>query len=365
MNILHLEASSGWGGQEMRILKEAEGMRSRGHAVFLAVMRKGALAARARNAGFFVYELNFKKPFWIFSLIQLLFLIFWKRIDLINTHSSLDGWIGGIAARISRRLIVRTRHLSTPIKAGWNSRFLYGFLSDFIVTTCASIVPMISRQSGKPLSKVRSIATGVDPEKLKFQQDEIQEFRAKIGVKPEDFLVGTVCVMRSWKGINVLLEAASLLREIPNLRFVIIGGGHAEIHHKRAKELQLDGIVHFTGHLDSPFAAIKSLDCFTLLSTANEGVSQAILQAAFLEKPLIATTTGGLGEVCIDGKTGICVPVFDPEAVALAVMALKKDPALRKAFGERAHQLVKSSFTLQKTLDQMEEVYSQVKGSYE
>lgn len=360
MNILHLEASSGWGGQEMRILREAEGMRLRGHFVILAVMRKGALVAKAREAGFLVYELNFKKPFWIFCLIQLLCLILWKRIDLINTHSSLDGWIGGIAARLSGRFVVRTRHLSTPIKSGWNSRFLYGFLADFVVTTCASIIPMISQQSGKPLVKLRSIATGVDPEKFQIKAEDPLQFRESIGVKQGVFLVGTVCVMRSWKGIDVLLEAASLLRDIPDLRWVIIGGGHAEIHHKKARELQLEGIVHFTGHLETPFAAIQALDCFTLLSTAHEGISQAILQAAFLGKPLIATTVGGLGEVCIDRETGISVPVFDPQAVASAALVLKNDPLLRKRLGKRAHQLVADRFTLKKTIDQMEEVYSQV-----
>ena len=59
MNILHLEASPGWGGQEMRILREAEGMRQRGHTVILAVMRGGGLVGKAREAGFVVYELNF------------------------------------------------------------------------------------------------------------------------------------------------------------------------------------------------------------------------------------------------------------------------------------------------------------------
>jgi glycosyltransferase involved in cell wall biosynthesis len=163
--------------------------------------------------------------------------------------------------------------------------------------------------------------------------------------------------MRSWKGINVLLEAANQLRDIPHLRWVIIGGGHAEIHHQKAKELKLEGIVHFTGHLDNPFPAIGSLDCFTLLSTANEGVSQAILQAAYLKKPLIATPTGGLSEVCLHEKTGILVPVFDPEAVAKAVLRLKENEALRKHFGEKAHRLVLDRFTLKNTLDQMEEVY--------
>lgn len=357
MNILHLEASQGWGGQEMRILKEAEGMRKRGHTVILGVMKGGALIKRAESSGFTVYSLNFKKWAWIACLFSLIKIVFRHRIDLINTHSSLDGWIGGIAARLTRKKVVRTRHLSTAIKPGLNSRIVYGKLSDFVVTTCASVVPIISQQSRKPLSYLKSIPTGVDPDKIKYDPVKALEFRQKLALHEKDFLVGTACVMRSWKGINVLLEAANQLRDVPHLKWVIIGGGHAEIHHKKAKELKLEGIVFFTGHLDNPYHAMGALDCFALLSTANEGVSQAILQAAFLQKPLIATPTGGLQEVCIPDLTGILVPVFDSAAVAQGVLKLKKDPSLRKKMGEKAKELVLRQFTLKKTLDQMEEVY--------
>ncbi len=355
MNILHLEASQGWGGQEMRILKEAIGMRARKHTVVFGVMKGGALIEKARSAGFTVYSLNFKKTSWLFCLTSIIRLIFLHKIEIINTHSSLDGWIGGIAARLTRRKIIRTRHLSTPIKGGLNSRFLSGCLADFVVTTCEAVVPLISRQSGKPLTLLRSIPTGVEAQKITY--DPSISYRQKMGIDKTDFLVGTACIMRSWKGINVLLEAAHLLRNVKDLRWLIIGGGHAEIHHKKAKDLNLEEIVHFTGHLDPPFQALADLDCFTLLSTANEGVSQALLQAAFLKKPLIATPTGGLCEVCIPEKTGILVPIFDPNAVAKAVLRLKDDKHSCKTFGENGNKLVTDHFTFKNTLDQMEMVY--------
>jgi glycosyltransferase involved in cell wall biosynthesis len=357
MNILHLEASTGWGGQEIRILREAEGMRERGHFVILAVAKGGALIEQARKAGFTVYEVQFKRQFWLFSLWKLLFILHRHKIDLVNTHSSLDSWLGGIAARLARKKIVRTRHLSTPIKAGFNSRVLYGGLSDFVVTTCASIVPMIVQQSGKKRELCRSIPTGVNPEKIQVSLEEIQTFRNEIGVLPTDLLVGTACFMRSWKGIDDLLKAADRLREIAGIKWVIIGGGHAERHKNYAKELKLDGIVHFTGHLDRPFPAIGALDIFALLSTAHEGVSQAILQAAFLGKPLIATKTGGLGEVCIHELTGFSVDSFSPEQIAQAVLSLKENESLRKKFGKNAKELVLEQFTLTHTLNEMERVY--------
>ncbi|MBX7067125.1 MAG: glycosyltransferase family 4 protein [Parachlamydiales bacterium] len=356
MNILHLEASHGWGGQEIRILREAEGMRERGHTVILAVTRGGGLVSRAKNAGFIVYELNFRRASWPICLFQLLSIMRKHKIDLVNTHSSLDSWIGGIAARIARRSIVRTRHLSTNIKPGFNSRFVYGTLADFVVTTCSSILPMIVKQSGKSPDQCKSIATGVNPKLIQVTPGESVAFRKKWNIEADDFLVGTACFMRSWKGIDDLLKAADRLRDVPNLKWVIIGGGHAERHHRFAAELKLANVI-FTGHLDHPFPAIAALDIFALLSTAHEGVSQAILQAAYLGKPLIATRTGGLGEVCIDQQTGLNVAPFSPLEVAEAVMKLKESSELRSFFGENAKRLVLEQFTLTHTLDEMEKVY--------
>jgi len=357
MRILHLEASPGWGGQEIRILREAEGMRTRGHEVFIVVMKGGQLAKEACKAGFTVKEVDFHKKSWPFTLFQLVHLMHHYQIDLVNTHSSLDSWIGGIAARMAKRAIVRTRHLSTPIKKGWNSRLLYGQLSDFVVTTCAGIVPMICTQSGKKKSECRSIATGVDVNQVVASKSSAENFRSNLGILPGDFLIGTACFMRSWKGIDDFLKAADLLRHIREIKWVIIGGGHAERYIQRAKELKLEEIVYFSGHLENPFPALAALDVFALLSTAHEGVSQAILQAAYLEKPLIATSVGGLGEVCLDRITGLQVAPFSPHEVAQAVLELKENEALRKEAGVKGRQLVENRFTLQSTIDEMEKVY--------
>lgn len=356
MNILHLEASTGWGGQEIRILREAEGMRAKGHTVILAVAKGGKLVSRAKDAGFLVYELNFKRLSWPLCFFKLLWIMKKHLIDLINTHSSLDSWIGGITAKAAGKRIVRTRHLSTPIKPGFNSRFVYGFLADFVVTTCSSIVPMIIKQSGKAAHLCKSIPTGVDPSRIQVLPHKKELFRKNHEIQEDDFLVGTACFMRSWKGIDDLLKAADILRDTPKLKWVIIGGGHAERHIRFAKELNLKNVI-FTGHLENPFPALASLDLFALLSTAHEGVSQAILQAAFLEKPLLSTKVGGLGEVCIDGLTGINVAPFSPKETASAVLRLKNDQAFRNQCAKKAKELVLHQFTLDFTLTQMEKVY--------
>jgi glycosyltransferase involved in cell wall biosynthesis len=350
MKILHTESSNGWGGQEIRILKESLGLRKRGHEIIFAVVRGGKLVDYARKEGFTVYEIDFRRKSVFFALRALLKIIREHQIERVNTHSSGDAWLGGIAARLAGCKVIRTRHLSTPVKGGLNAFLLYRCLADFVVTTSSAIIPKLASQSRLPLSRLKCIPTGVEP--FAVDPADAEAFRRQLGVKETDILIGTVCVVRSWKGIQDLIAAARILKDKPAYKWVIVGGGYLE----NFRPLVDDSIpVVFTGHLDSPYAALAALDIFTLLSTAHEGISQASLQAAYLNKPLITTTVGGLPEVCLHNVTGLQVPPSSPEKVAEAVLQLT-DPAVRAAYGAAAHRLVVDRFMLQRTLDEMEKI---------
>ena len=230
-------------------------------------------------------------------------------------------------------------------------------LADFVMTTCQEIVPIIQRQAKMPSSRVESVPTGVDVLSILKKKDAHKKFRKDLGIEDHDFLVGMVCFMRSWKGVDDFIDAANLTKDTPNLKWVIIGGGHEEKYRLKAKELGLENLI-FTGHLENPFSAISSIDAFCLLSTAHEGVSQASLQASLFEKPLITTETGGLKEVCIDKQTGIIVPCHSPEKVKDAALFLKQNHLQAYSLGKNAKKHVEKLFSYDRMLDRIDEIYS-------
>jgi len=346
MRILQLEASNGWGGQEIRTLKEVLSLRERGHTVLFATSKSATLGEKAKDEGFRVETIPFERKQFLATLFYLIRLILQEKIDVVCTHSSWDGWIGGIAARLTGRKVLRTRHLSTPIKKGLNSYLLYNTLADQVITTCERVAETIRLQARLPATRCRSIPTGV----------EIKDTNASVKWDlPEDaFLVGTACILRSWKGLMPLLQSIAPLE---NVYLVIIGDGPMRSHlEEEAKKLGVYDRVIFTGFLEDPFPAIKSLDLFALLSTAHEGVSQATLQAAWLEKPLLTTPIGGLDEVCVPGKTGLLVPPNDPEKTSEAIRQLKENPDL-KTMGHNAKNLVSEKFLFEKTMGSIALVY--------
>ncbi|MGM0440267.1 MAG: glycosyltransferase family 4 protein [Chlamydiota bacterium] len=359
MKILHTEASPGWGGQEIRTLQEAKGMRRRGHDVILAINKSSPLAEEACKAGFTVYRLSFTKPFPVIALFKLLKIIFKHKIEVINTHSSLDAWSAGGAARILGRKVIRTRHLSTRIKGGLNGIALYRWLADHVITTSEVAADIVRKQAHLPSRRCHSIPTGIQPEQLLVSPQEIADFRSHWGIKPDDCLAGTLCILRSWKGVQDLLQAAHMLRDYPHLKWIVVGGGVSEQWLlDQYHELGLEDNVIFTGYIDKPWVALAAMDIFLLLSTANEGVSQASLQAAYFKKSLVTTNIGGLGEVCLPDITGYQARVSSPEDVAQNVLKLYENPHQRTLLGENAHLLVTEKFTLEQTLNEIEKTYA-------
>lgn len=364
MRIVHSEASLGWGGQEIRIFREALAFRDRGHDVAFVTAPGARLAQRARDAGFEVLELPMHKSAWPRVLPQLRRWLRRKETQIVNTHSSADSWTCGVAARLSGVALVRTRHLSTPSRPGLNSRIVYRWLADRVVTTCEEAAKAIRQLTGRSSDHCRSIPTGIDENLLDVSTHDVDLFRSTHQIPKDCLLMGTVCVLRKWKGIDDLLHAIKLCQDFESAHWLIVGDGpQADKLRALSKELGIAERVTFTGHVEIPLVATAALDCFILLSTANEGVSQASIQAAGLAKPQITTRVGGLHEVCIEGQTGLNVPTHDPQSVAQAMRKLYNNKDLRLKMGRSAAELARQRFLLKQTIDQMETVFEELLAS--
>ncbi len=135
LTILHTESSTGWGGQEIRTHQECLGFAKRGHRVHLVCEPGSGLAERAAADGLPVHAIPLGRgasPGTIAVTWRII-----RRIGahLVHTHSSRDAWIAGLAARLARTPVVRTRHLSVPLRRNGLSRLVYTRLADRIITT--------------------------------------------------------------------------------------------------------------------------------------------------------------------------------------------------------------------------------------
>lgn len=360
IHIVHTEASQGWGGQEIRIWKEACAFKALGYRITIWTEKNTPLAKRAEEAGLRVRSVGFKKRFFGITLFKMLYWLYKDNVDIVHTHSSQDSWLAGIAAKLMGKKVIRTRHLSTPIRPGINSYFLYNKLADFVITTCQKAARAIATQSRCGPARCACIATGIDPEKMHVDKKTRSSFRRRWRIPEDQVVVGTVCVLRSWKGLNYLIEAAQAFKNYSNITFMIVGGGeHFSYFAQIPRNKGLEDKVIFTNHLENPIEAIEAMDIFCLLSESHEGISQSTLQAAYLGKPLITTDVGGLTEVCLHGATGLVVPAKDSHKTAVAIETLL-DETYRLDLGKQAKKLVEEKFMWSESVEQIEKIVLQL-----
>ena len=103
MRILHTEWSDGWGGQEHRIYHEMRGLAARGHEVTLVTRPQCRIREKAAAAGIPVVNLPLRKALDLGSIAALRRLLREKQVEVVNTHSGVDSWIGGPAAKLHAR----------------------------------------------------------------------------------------------------------------------------------------------------------------------------------------------------------------------------------------------------------------------
>ncbi|QWT46762.1 glycosyltransferase family 4 protein [Azospira inquinata] len=355
MNILHTEWSDGWGGQEHRIVTEMVGMAGRGHRVTLATRPQAIIGKKARAAGIPVLELPFRHKLDLRSIRALVRFIRQEGVQVVNTHSGVDSWVGGLAARWARVGLVRTRHLNLPLHPSWHN-FIH-YLPQRIVA-CGEVMrrDLIARD-GFPPEKVVSIPTGVDFGKFVPSRPR-QEMRQTLQVPERAFLVLMVGVVRRIKRHEVALEAfAKFHRSHPNSLFLIVGDGPRLDDIKAlARASGLASQVRFLGYRADIPDLMGAADCL-LLTSASEGVPQAVTQALGCGLPVVATAVGGVPELVRDGETGLLVAPENSEATAAALGRIADDPSLAQHLAVGGKRHAHGYFSLEAMLDGTEAMY--------
>lgn len=359
LRILHTESSIGWGGQEIRILTEAQGMMRRGHQVRLITPPEAMLFPAAQKMGLPVVSLAIGEK----SLRALVALRHWlaahgRGFDVINIHSSTDSWLSALACRTLRGMppLVRTRHVSTTVHDNPTTRWLYLHATAHVVTAGEALRQQLHRDNRFPLEHMTSVPTGIDL--ARFQPRDRAAARYKLGVAEAPTL-GIVATLRDWKGHAYLLEAFDKLRaEFPTWQLLIIGDGPQRSNiEQQIQRLRLNERVRLVGNQDNVEQWMNALDLFVLPSYGEEGVPQSIMQAMACGLAVVSTRVGAIPEAAVEGKTAILVEPRNTAALAQDLARLMSDDALRRQLGETGRCHAQANFGIDRMLDKMETIF--------
>jgi len=355
--IAHSEFSTGWGGQERRIIAELAGFQRRGHQVWLLAPTQSEIFKRARSAGIPAVDFQAGKFYFPLEIIRFARWLRRNQIQVLNTHSSRDGWLFGIAGRLAHvPFIVRTRHFDVPIANRWLSRFVFGRLADHILTTSPKVTEHLKDYFQLPGDRVSTLATGVDTKYFSPAGEIAKLVPATPGKTPP--LIGMVSIIRQAKGHATLMEAARILKDGGlAAHYIIVGEGPSRAPvEEKIRELQLDDCVTFAGQRDDIPAVLRALDVLVMPSL-HEGIPQVVLQALATRTPVVGSDAGGIPEIIRPGETGRIFPAGDASALAAAIQQTLREAEMTKKMADAGRKLVESNHSLEKMLDDLESIY--------
>ena len=360
LSIAHTEASTGWGGQEIRVLTEAAGFIERGHRVVVYAADGARILAEAPRFGVPAVALPIgqKRPRGARAMLRTLAR---EPLDVVNTHSSTDSWLAAIACRWldarrrPRPVLVRTRHVSIPVPNDPMTHWLYRRATQRIVTTGDALREQLIRDNGVDPARIDSVPTGI--EAARFAPHDRAAARFALGLPRDVPLIGVVATLRSWKGHRFLLDALARMTH-RDARLAIVGDGPQRAAlEEQTDMLALRDRVVFAGQQDDVAPWLAALDVFVLPSYANEGVPQALLQAMFAGVPCVTTAAGAIPEIARDGDTARIVAAENPDALMAGIDALLADKPAAARLASRAREFVVPRYGLETMLDRMDQVF--------
>jgi glycogen(starch) synthase len=165
----------------------------------------------------------------------------------------------------------------------------------------------------------------------------------------------------SWeKGVDVALAAlAALLTRFPGTRLVIAGDGpEREALEQQADKLNLGPAIQFLGWVSpKQVSALIATASVMILPSREDSFPVVGLQAALMERPTVATRTGGIPEMILDRETGLLVEKEDPKALADAIGILLQHPNDARRMGKAARRRALETFSFDRHVEAYDALY--------
>ncbi|MHC4570459.1 MAG: glycosyltransferase family 4 protein [Planctomycetota bacterium] len=305
------------------------------------------------------------KPFFS-SIYKLCRLIKKHNVHILHTHEPRTNFVGLIAARLTGIKVIASAH-------GW---IFFGvpFWLKFYQQIDRQVVRFhdhihvgsmfLRKELGHkkiPLERITTIHYSLNRKNLASYSYDIDYLRKRYRLNSHYKLIATVARLSREKGHKFLLQAAQeVVREVPNVKFLIVGEGpiREELENYCA-ELGISEHIIFTGFCPNVVEILHSIDIMVLPSL-TESFPHVILEAMSVGKPVIATDVGGVSEMIRHGETGLLIKPSDSEAMAESIILLLRNQAMRNKMGQNAQKRIELEFTLEHYIKQMQDLYIRV-----
>jgi glycosyltransferase involved in cell wall biosynthesis len=348
VNILYVESSRSWGGQEYRTCLEINWLNAHGHQACLVCDPDSQVHSKALELGTRLVTMPLGSRVDPLTSWRIWKLCRKNRIDLLKTYSSKDHWLC-LPLYLCGIPLSRARCITDPI-GGKGRAFVFKRGCSNIVADASVIKRELVNEHSVDPAKIEVIGSAVDLDKFKPPRDRMK-FRREIGIAAETTLIGNVGMIRPDKGQLILVEAVPLvLEKRPDARFVIVGQGTGIL--KRGINVRnaidraglADQVIMAGYRWDTP-DVYAACDMIVIASLRTEA-SPIVLREAFASgRPVIATKVGDIPEIVEHRQNGLLIEPGDAKALAAAILEFICDPNLAARCAANGLRYAKDHFS--------------------
>lgn len=237
---------------------------------------------------------------------------------------------------------------------------MFSLVADKFVAISPNVSDYLIKTAKISSKKVITINNGVEIPR-QVSDLEVQNLKSQYSINENDFVIGTVGrLINDHKKVTDIIEAIHLLKELDNLKLMIVGDGKdLELIKQKAIDLGVQDKVIFTGYQydSAPFYKLTDVFC---IASQREGFGLVAAEAMLHNLPVIATKVGGLQNVVVDGKTGILIQPHQPQEIADSIKKLYDSADLVKEYAANGYDRAMANYTEKRYAKDVENLYEEL-----
>jgi len=356
------------GGAETVLLTLIRGLdRTRFEPIFV-FLKNGPFVEEVSSTGIETVVISVRRARYLYETFNAILvirrLIQKRQVALVFGNMAMGHLYGGLAA------------LGTGAKVLW---FQHGIVTHpDLLDRLAHYVPSnhiyvnshatAARETARLSRHCEVIYPGVDLHRFAKSLCTYGAARAEFGIPPSAPAVISVARFQRWKGHEVLLEAARLIRgHGVDAHFVLVGDtlaglepSYREVLVRRCADLGLEKAVHFVGFRDDLPRLLRDADVLAHSPILPEAFGLVLVEAMAMELPVVASRGGGPEEIVVDGETGYLVTTGDHKELAERILDLLANPGRRAAMGKAGRRRAEELFSARQMILRFEESFERV-----
>ena len=373
--IFHISGTTIPGGGPEHIFQLIKRLNQNEWEVAICTLKDGLYWEKFKSLNIKTYNLAFRiislKTVWEFFLI-----LRKEKPDIIHTHGKGPGLYGRLIGSFLNIPVIHTFHgfhyQDIPFPTRWFHLAVETFLSLFtdqhiFVSTGEKNRARVLKFLDEENSTV--IHNGVDHEHI----DSLSITRNKALKLSEsenwekNKILGTIARLSPEKGILCLLTAFSkAIKEIPDLRLIIIGGypeEHNDYYLKVKSLIDKENLTDYVRILGYRQDTVKILKCFDfyISSSLSEGLPISMLEAFASGIPTIATEIAGNKDILCNSTFGVLAEPDSPESLhkgIIKMVHLTQDE--RDFFSRNGYNRIKTHFSIDEMVFKTDLLYKKI-----